>query len=307
MVMPDKNPTNSLTDNKNKQNEKNIKENKISVDDDPALEDSEFDEEMEAFLAEGESPDFRPGAKKNSLDINDNVPQDERAKLLKEKMNQRSLPNIPPLVIVEGGNNNVNNNPKPQNNLTSKPIIIYAHKNIPTDKNPLYEPNKCIEQIIHRPDKQQFKSEKGFTVYAPTSKQAYSLGINNGTPFARLSRDDAKTNGKIDYEIAGLTLMNMIENILSRGNVVKITTSDPIMACIGKSYIEYLKKEAGLECEFTLNTHIVPSKDQLAQAKTTFEYIIQRIGSQNFKDLPWFEAASQYSPEPPSARSSLSP
>lgn len=297
MVMPDK----------NKQNEKNIEENKISVDDAPALNNSECDEEIEAFLAEGESPDFHPGAKKNSLDINDNVPQKELAKLLKERIYQHPLPKTPnsqnTLVTVEGGNHD----DYPRRGLTPPPITIYAHKNIPTNQSPVYEPNKCIEQIIHGPDKQQFKSEKGFTVYAPTSKQAYSLGINNGTPFARLSRDDAKTNGKIDYEIAGLTLMNMIENILSRGNVVKITTSDPIMACIGESYIEYLKKKAGLECEFTLNPHIEPSEDQLAQAKTTFGDIIQRIGRQNFKDLPWFEAASQCSPEPPSARSSLSP
>lgn len=288
MVMPDKNPKNPLTDDKNKQNEKNTKEINISVDD--ALDNSEFEEKIEDFLAEEESPNSPTGATNKFLEINDDNPQNEH---LRAKLNRQTPNSQIPLVTVEGENND---------GYTPTSIIIYAHRTIPQDKNPLYKPNKCIEQIINESDKQQFKSEKGLTVYAPTSKQAYSLGEDNGKHFAKLSKDDAQTNGKIDYEIAGLTLMNMIENILSKGNVVKINTSDPIMACIGKSYIEYLEQKAGLECKFTLNPSIKYSNDQLETAKEKFKSIINQIGNQDFKNLPWHEAASRHQLGPPSAR-----
>lgn len=292
MVMPDKNPKNPLTDDKNKQNEKNTKEINISVDD--ALDNSLLDEMILDLQKEEELSPRHTRATNKFLEINDDNPQNEH---LRAKLNQRPLPKTPnsliPLVTVEGENND---------GYTHRTIIIYAHRTIPQDKNPLYKPNKCIEQIINESDKQQFKSEKGLRVYAPTSKQAYSLGEDNGKPFAKLSRDDAKTGDEIDYEIAGLTLMNMIENILSRGNVVKISTSDPIMACIGKSYIEYLEQKAGLECKFTLNPSIKHSNDQLETAKEKFNSIIYKIDNQDFKNLPWYEAASLHKPEPPSAR-----
>jgi hypothetical protein len=98
--------------------------------------------------------------------------------------------------------------------------------------------------------------------------------------------DDEKRNN------IGLDVINMIENVLAKGNNLHFKTSDPYVAQFAQQYVNFLKAQ-GLK----INASIDGPKTQQSvdttlseSAKTDFEHIkTKHQYDTNFKDREWVQ------------------
>ena len=171
------------------------------------------------------------------------------------------------------------------------PTHIYAMSDTPIDKHCDLQRNDYEEEITDQTKLSQFYSASGLEVYSPNSKESYALGEFNHQTRAILTT--SKEN--IDYLQTTLTIMNMIENILARGNTPHIMTEDPILAKIADDYIDYLKNQ-DLTCQYQAST--TDEHSEMKHAKNLFHLILEQIESPNTSpSCPWFVQALEQRPE----------
>lgn len=173
---------------------------------------------------------------------------------------------------------------------------IYALISKPQNQTIERKINRHVEKISDQKKLKEFHSPKGLTVFAPTSKEPYSLRENGSITRAVLPNPV----GEIDYNKTALTLMNMIENVVSRGNEVKIITKDPILANFADAYIKYLENQ-GLKCQYEPSEVLKQaSTKDVQKAKDLFKEIIREINQSPNQppQPPWFKAALEHQPKP---------
>ena len=140
---------------------------------------------------------------------------------------------------------------------------------------------------------EQFISKTGLNVTSP-SGQLYALSCVDGTPKAVLPHTDGIDADK--YKLA-VTIINMIDNILSKGMVVKVNTTDPFVAEIAKLYVDFLQTKVPAVVIESSEIHAIeglsPEAKDLAVASATsiFELEEIKLALAKITDTPWYEAA----------------
>ncbi len=132
---------------------------------------------------------------------------------------------------------------------------------------------------------EKFLTEDGLPVISP-SGQTYALSCVNNVPKAVLMQAD------VDHYTLAVTIINMIDNVLSKGNVVKVNTPDPFIAEIARLYIDHLKENT--EITITSSNVMCPkavtpdiAKDALTQFRNPA--IVRALDS--LEEAPWYEEA----------------
>ena len=116
----------------------------------------------------------------------------------------------------------------------------------------------------------------------------------DGTPKAVLPHTDGIDADK--YKLA-VTIINMIDNILSKGMVVKVNTTDPFVAEIAKLYVDFLQTKVPAVVIESSEIHAIeglsPEAKDLAVASATsiFELEEIKLALAKITDTPWDEAA----------------
>lgn len=108
-------------------------------------------------------------------------------------------------------------------------------------------------------DDQLKKMRENYLLVESPSGHFYSLseGVDGLSPKAVLTAEQAKpdpneSRDKGNYRLAW-TIMNMIDNILSRSDVVDVKTDNPFVATIAHEYIEYIKSH---KRDLILSSHV---------------------------------------------------
>jgi len=170
------------------------------------------------------------------------------------------------------------------------------------------------ERNLTEKEVEQFVSKAGLNVISP-SGQSYAFSYEDKIPKAVLTESGAKPKPeeRIDKykQRLAVTMINMIDNVLSKGTVVKVNTKDPFLAKIAQQYIDHLKSETKLEISHSQVTGV--AKDALypdsKMASNIFEDLKPQLSQKNLEAAPWFIEAKQYrhqvkqqlklKPEPP--------
>lgn len=166
---------------------------------------------------------------------------------------------------------------------------IFALSRPPHDETTEYQLNGHEETIRDQKQLKDFYSPNGLEVYAPSSKQAYALKDDGHRTQAVLYQ-----TGKIDYIKATLTIMNMIENILSRSNDVSISTKDPILAHIADEYIKYLH-HVHLSSTYHYAEDVHPLR--IKHAENILHLLMLKLPNLDPSSLPWFTEALKHKNE----------
>ena len=101
-----------------------------------------------------------------------------------------------------------------------------------------------------------FKSKGGLDIISPSGEK-YQLSYVKRTPEAVINHGDCKTEAE-QIKFAQ-TIINMIDNVLSKSIVIKINTSDPFVAQVATQYIDYLKSTVDLD--LNIDSAITSSTD----------------------------------------------
>ena len=189
-------------------------------------------------------------------------------------------------------------------------VVIYAF--LPQIKKPLINLDQfnTAEEKLDLPKIKQAYYNEGISVIAPHSGQHFTLredrtlhdekGVTSASYTFR-----GLTSPSDDNEIA-LTVMNMIENVISKGNPLNLRTNNPFVAQITKLYVEELGK-AGLEIIYTppenINLNDSKNSNAISRANDVFgnintEMKIETLNTSTPKP-PWYAAAMEAcKPEP---------
>ena len=87
-----------------------------------------------------------------------------------------------------------------------------------------------------------------------------------------------------------LTILNMIENVLSKSITIKIETTDPFIAKIANNYIKYLQQD-GVELDIHDTSPAKPPQEPTLieqNADTIFIALTNSIDKNELKKAPWF-------------------
>ena len=136
---------------------------------------------------------------------------------------------------------------------------------------------------------EKFLTEDGLPVISP-SGQTYALSCVNNVPKAVLMQAD------VDHYTLAVTIINMIDNVLSKGNVVKVNTPDPFIAEIARLYIDHLN--VNTEITITSSNVMCPkavTPDIAKDALTQFRNPAIVAALDSLEDAPWYEEAMERS------------
>ena len=152
----------------------------------------------------------------------------------------------------------------------------------------LFDPIHCVATPLTPSEVAQFRTKEGLPVMSP-SGQPYALSCVDGVPKATLNQAALRD---VDHYTLAVTIINMIDNVLSKGTVVKVNTPDPFIAEIATLYIQHLKDNTDITITAS---HVTCSTAVTAEIKqdalTQFEQrdIVKAL--RRIKKAPWYEAA----------------
>ncbi|WP_188668265.1 hypothetical protein, partial [Legionella impletisoli] len=139
----------------------------------------------------------------------------------------------------------------------------------------------------------------GTKVTSPAN-HTYTLGIKEGKPWASLAKKDVpveqdETTEQRQQRLA-LTVMNMVENILSKGTVINIKTKDPFIAKVADQYINHLKQTGISISKYNLTgVELNDAQDPVIQAQKTFEKMKPKYSQKELESkAPWYQEAQAY-------------
>jgi hypothetical protein len=161
----------------------------------------------------------------------------------------------------------------------------------------------------------QLVSDQGLRVVSP-SEMEYTLTKpkDDKPPVAILTQADAakklndtETEAQHKQRLT-LTIMNMIDNVVSKSNIVNVTTSDPFVAEVAKSYIYYLQTTQDLYIDDQVTLR---GADQKTEARKEAEKDVKQLFDDGAKfketvtekikeDPAWFKAAKKFRIDNPS-------
>ena len=115
---------------------------------------------------------------------------------------------------------------------------------VPSDKNRIIESINFDEKVVSAADSKKFHTQSGHTVYT-NQGQPYQFHYDPNNPPAKAQLLKNQLTGENDenrqLKIA-LTVMNMIENVLAKGEELHVDTKDPFIAVIANLYIKKIKE-----------------------------------------------------------------
>ncbi len=129
-------------------------------------------------------------------------------------------------------------------------------------------------------------------------KYAYSL--DQDVPKVSLKSatiSDTDVNADHKRKLLAITVMNMIDNVLSKSIVINLTTTDPFIATIATEYIKYLKEnDSSFNIQESLHTdpRVSPSDDATKAAKSIFNELKGNDLVKKVADAPWYKEARAF-------------
>lgn len=178
-----------------------------------------------------------------------------------------------------------------QNNSTS---IIYAYV---ADAHPLEGLKKAIndvETLLTLEQSQRLQTPEGLEVKDPNSKETYQISQTGQVTRAFIPE------GKHidDKENLALTIMNIVENVISKGKYLNIETDDVFMASIANKYATFLKGEMGLAIEYrkpkNINFQDPQNQSEIHRASAVFDTLKTAMNLETgLNNAPWFKAAQE--------------
>lgn len=194
--------------------------------------------------------------------------------------------------------------PSPASQLSS--MRIFALLN-PTDKPTIASHTSLFREsdsdaliVINFPERQltekevaQFVSKTGLNVESPSGHH-YAFSYENKIPKAVLTEDGARrikeeSPEKYQQRLA-VTIINMIDNVLSKGSVVKINTQNPFIAKIAQQYLDHLKNNLNLKITHLEITgcDISAPDEKSKSAETIFNKLSKQLSKTQLQAAPWF-------------------
>jgi hypothetical protein len=138
----------------------------------------------------------------------------------------------------------------------------------------------------------KFASPEGKTVFVPTTGHPYQFHYAKGeAPRATLLEKHAGDPRDVNYKHnLALDVINMMDNILSKGPTLYLDTKESYIAEIAEHYVKYLS-EKGLD----VDAHITHNGRKLSSFSTESESIAKRIVKYpfiaNVQNSAWFQEA----------------
>lgn len=199
-----------------------------------------------------------------------------------------------------------NQHDDPMSSVEEPGTIIYACTTKPSeesleDVNFIYNRNEQLS--LHQ--EKLLKSE-GLEVYAPMSGVPYTLTFE--TPFVRTSVNPSKKIHRASLQLSectdndsrALTIINMIENIVSKGQRVNIKTKNIEAALYAHAYYELVLEGKFKDLKYR-NTSIGIKNDnrlpdqyskQYESIRSKMNKILEKRGYfEHYENAPWFKAA----------------
>ena len=152
--------------------------------------------------------------------------------------------------------------------------------------------NMHEEKELSPENTNKFISETGLNVTSPSGHQ-YSFSCAGEVPKALLmeagvTRVTEDTPEQHQQRLA-ITIMNMIENTLSKGTTVNINSRDPFLAKTATLYIHYLRHEMGLLITQSDVAATATATDSSAiDAERIFGQLTSSVLKPNLEKAPWF-------------------
>jgi len=185
-------------------------------------------------------------------------------------------------------------------------IVIYAYLSNSSSTTPnlaLNVLNNVKENLTALQIKKDYYSPNGISVIAPHSGHKFTLNelLNTDNKPVTAARCTFQSNPNDDdeYQKIALTIMNMIENVISKGGPLNLKTTNVFAAKITALYVEELRKT---DLEFDFNPPKGMSLDdpshskEVEKAKTIFGKINteMKIETQlKTSNPPWYAAATK--------------
>uniref|UniRef100_UPI0013EF7F01 hypothetical protein n=1 Tax=Legionella yabuuchiae TaxID=376727 RepID=UPI0013EF7F01 len=147
----------------------------------------------------------------------------------------------------------------------------------------------------------------GTEVKSPAN-HTYTLGMKDGKPWASLAKKEVAIKEDESEEQSrqrlAVTVMNMVENILSKGTVINIKTNDPFIAKVADQYINHLKQIGISISKYTLSGVELDEnhksfKDENHKSFKEAKQIFDRLKPKYSRDVlesnaPWYKEAQTY-------------
>ncbi|WP_035918708.1 hypothetical protein, partial [Legionella fairfieldensis] len=253
----------------------------------------------------------------NRRDANDQTVEDDELKEAAKKHPE------PPAQAVKGKVSSTTQTdpevpPRPASKLSS--IKIYAlrgnqslndyYPNVPlfkgADENVLITIN-FPEQQLTEDEVQQFVTKEGLNVKAPSSGHRYSFSYEDKIPKAVLTEEGARPTpedggDEIKYKNRlAATVINMIDNVLSRSTELKVDTQEPFIAEIARQYVSYLKDTTSLKIVDTISDcKNIPNQDVKSKAAADIfnQLKSKELEATKLKSAPWYRAAEEFRRNP---------
>ncbi|NBX84319.1 MAG: hypothetical protein EBQ95_01760 [Gammaproteobacteria bacterium] len=185
-------------------------------------------------------------------------------------------------------------------------VVIYAYLSNSSSTTPnlaLNVLNNVKENLTTPQIKNDYYSSKGISVVAPHSGHEFNLKAelpNTGEKPVTTARCTFQSNPNDDDERQkiALTIMNMIENVISKGGPLNLKTTNVFAAKITALYVEKLRK-TGLEFDFNppKGMSLDDNSNEVKNAIKIFGEINTAMQIETLKTSnptpPWYAAATK--------------
>jgi chromosome segregation ATPase/serine/threonine protein kinase len=159
------------------------------------------------------------------------------------------------------------------------------------------------ERQLNIDEAKKLTSRTGLNVKSP-SGQNYSLNYNEKIPQALLTQQGAlKTNDETDEQYQqrlAITIINMIDNVLSKGVTASVYTENPFIAKIAELYLNHLKTNVGIHIAYSevKGCECSGGDAKLVQAGAVFSKLQAQLSKQRIETAPWYKEALKLREDP---------
>ncbi|WP_133127034.1 hypothetical protein [Legionella nagasakiensis] len=150
---------------------------------------------------------------------------------------------------------------------------------------------------------EEFLTETGLNITSPSGHQ-YSFSYKDNIPRAILmvksALSEKSESPEAEQQRLAITVINMIDNVLSKGTVVKVTTTNPFIAKIAEQYIDHLKHTVKLEITHSEVTgcSLDAGNEAIKNAETMFAKLAPQLTKKKIKHTPWYKEARKLRQQP---------